>query len=347
MPEAILDANPVAISSPATTDAKPVESKPSIPASSPDTRAAAHALADSIRAKHESGSEETTTTQETKVEAVEEQATTEAKQEEEAKDEDKVEEIAIDAVDTADPDSKLPFHKHPRWQEVTKENKEFQTKLSSLEPLATSHQGLIKYCQSNNITDTAFSQAMELAALANKDPKVFVAKLESIVDTYRITLGDKLPADLAKSVEEGTISDVHAKELAQLRLKAIGLERQQGLTQEQMLHNRQSEVTNAVTTWFNSTGKRDINLASYKDDLTDRLFLLANQTPPMNASEAIALCERAYTDVRARDTARRPKPVARRAPINGHRSSSGDLSIMPLNTREDAHAIARAVAARH
>jgi len=118
-------------------------------------------------------------------------------------------------------DDQLPFHKHPRWQQV-------QGELKSARPKAASFDKLQGMMVERGIAPDDVDLGIELAALIKHNPAEAVKHLAPLIDGLKAQIGETLPEDLLKAVDEGQITEELAKQSARERAAA----RQAKVTQE-------------------------------------------------------------------------------------------------------------------
>lgn len=268
---------------------------------------------------------------------------------------DLVEEVAPDKAEGGEPsdkpklgDESLPFHKHPRFQELVKERNDFKQKIEQADPALKRDANLTKYCQDNGISNDEFVQAMEVAALLHNDPAKALETLRGYVETLELTLGNKLPADLQKEVDDGALSEARAKELANLRVKAQGLEFSGKKSEAQVAQERQQANVAAVNAWEESKRSTDTAYAK-KAPLIQKAFVaLCAMQPPRSAAEAVALAEQAYKEVNDALGTLTPKPPERRVLKTNGATVKGAIEVKAgTSLREALPLIAKQVAAQH
>ena len=245
-------------------------------------------------------------------------------------------------------DESLPFHKHPRFQELIKERNEFKTKVEQYEPAIKRDQALSEFCQKNSITNDEFVSAMEIAALLHNDPKKALESLRGYVETLELTLGNKLPADLQKEVDDGALSEERAKELANLRVKSQGLEYTGRKSEQQVAQERQHSIMNAVNSW--DASKRTSDPAYEKKyPLIEKAFVaLCAQTPPRTPAEAVQIAEKAYAEVNTALGTLVPKPPARKVLRSNGATAKNTIEVKPgTSLREALPLIAKQVVQAH
>lgn len=267
----------------------------------------------------------------------------EQKEKKDDKKEDKKDDVPLDEKDKA-----LPFHNHPRFREVIKERATFKQEAETLRPAAQRAQAIDQYCQKHGISDEEFNSAIQLTALLHTDPAKALDALRSYVDTLEVSLGNKLPTDLQKEVDDGTLSLERAKELTNARIKNQGLEHTTKKSEAQIAQERSNAITTAVNSW--DAQKRASDTAyDKKYPLIEKSFIaLCTMTPPKTPQEAIALAEKAYTEVNTALGSFIPKPPARKVLKTNGSVTKGVIDIKPgMNLKEALPLIVRKVLAEH
>jgi len=256
---------------------------------------------------------------------------------------DKKDEVALDEKDKT-----LPFHSHPRFREVIKERATFKQEVESLKPVAQRAQAIDQYCQKHGISDEEFNSAIQLTALLHTDPTKALDALRAYVDTLEVSLGNKLPADLQKEVDDGTLSLERAKELTDARIRNQGLEHTSKKSEAQVAQERSNAITTAVNSW--DSQKRASDTAyDKKYPLIEKAFIaLCSMNPPRNPQEAVTLAEKAYAEVNTAMSAFVPKPPTRKVLKTNGSVTKGVIDIKPgMNLKEALPLIARKVLAEH
>lgn len=190
-----------------------------------------------------------TESEETKTEEVEEQPT-DKKPEGEVED-DEGEDTEEDDKDDKQADGQdkskqtVPFS---RFEEVN-------SKVKSLEPLAKSQQELVTFCQQNGISQEQYRDAMHTLALINTNPKEALKKINTLTEQLKVAAEEGLPSDLQAAVDEGTLPEKYAKELAKSRLEKTQLTRQSQTAQEQAAYSDSQALLNTMSQWAASKAK--------------------------------------------------------------------------------------------
>jgi hypothetical protein len=219
-------------------------------------------------------------------------------------------------------DAKLPFNKHPRFQELLNTTKAQAHRLGEF-------QKEIDWCKQNGITPNLRKQAMDLAALSVKDPEAFYKLVGQMQGEYEVNAGIRLPDDLAKKVSDGKLDEEDAREIAKLRVERNGLDRSVKTAAQQQEEARQSQITEGLNTIGTVLAKNDPlfrpkaspNAANGIWEYSLNSFLLMQaQSPARNGLEAQQQFKQCYDEVKRTFSTLYPQKTARRLPS---RSASG------------------------
>ena len=225
-------------------------------------------------------------------------------------------------------DSKLPFHNHPRFKQVINERNDFEKKFTEIQatvkPLserAQRMQAVEDFCTKNNIPAQDYDASIRLAGLVRTNPKEALVKLKEITSALEIQLGDSLPADLQKQVDDGVIPLTQAQEISRLRLDKNVAENRIKVAQQTVEQQAKQQTVTALNDWTQSKIKSDPSFkpkatatdADGKYELVVKAFIADWQTnPPKTSQESIAIAERAYQSIHQFIEASIPKPTIRR-----------------------------------
>jgi len=232
-------------------------------------------------------------------------------------------------------DSKLPFGKHPRFQELVREKNEVKTKLAELTPIAERMRMIEEYCVKNNIDATSYDQALRLAGMIRTNPEGALQQLEEVVASLRVTTGAALPADLQTQVDNDVMTEASAQALAKERISRARAEYQLQQTQQQQMQRFQQEVKSSLDSWTAQKSKTDLAFkpkanASANDgkfELVQSQFAaLWTAQPPSSIAEAVNLAERAYANVDRYVASLIPRPVVTR-PLTPNRNAPANRNM--------------------
>lgn len=231
-------------------------------------------------------------------------------------------------------DEKVPFHKHPRWQEMIRERDSFKEE-------ATQYRQITSYMSQNQLSTEEVAKGFEIMALMKNDPlraREMLSQYTRALDEYA---GVILPQDLSKKVEEGVIDESAAQELARTRNEALANRaRYEQLAQAQQVQYQQASqqaIHGAVSGWEETIKQRDVDYAAKQNLVLDRARAYLAQGQPRTPQEAVAIVERAYADVN--DTLKGFAP--RRQPVRTVTSNSSTTNSQPVaRTLQEAIRIA-------
>lgn len=214
-------------------------------------------------------------------------------------------------------DADVPFHKHPRWQEMKAERDAFKSQ-------AEGFQQITNFMNENRLSSEEVSEGFAvMAALKSGAPEDLQAAYDWFVgNTQRLAeaLGHQLPEDIRSKVENGLLDEEAAQDLARQRARASLLEQQtrqitedqQRAVQAQEMQVAQQRMVSAVQSWEEGIKARDPDYASKKAVLVEdqvRAIIQRNGgVSPRSTEEAVALAEQAYGEVNERLKAFLPKP---------------------------------------
>jgi hypothetical protein len=200
-----------------------------------------------------------------------------------------------------------PFHEHPRWKEIN-------TQLQDARPLAEQTRKLNERLSQHGVSAEQYEQAVNMAILLNTNPQEAFKQLQPLVDQLSGIVGDRLPEDLVKKVEDGIVDLDTAKEVARLRAeRQFGEKRQQLTAQQQMAQS----VTTSLLSWETSKKKNDPDYGRKVTLVQDRLESLARTRGPKTAADFVELAELAYADVTKTLNGYVPRPPTPPLPRNG------------------------------
>lgn len=118
----------------------------------------------------------------------------------------------------------LPFHEHPRWKQIYTERNDLRTENTTLrtenEGLVTAAEslgGIQGFLEQNRLSGDDFDRGLTLMAQVRNDPDKALEFLVPLVQSLQERTGKALPADLQKEVDELTMPQERALELARLR----------------------------------------------------------------------------------------------------------------------------------
>src|ERR1041385_6709447 len=109
---------------------------------------------------------------------------------------------------------------YTRFQEVIAERTELKQKYEQAQPIVENYTRITDFCREHTITPDQFEKAMRVQALLNTNPSEALKELVPIVEALQGFVGNKLPDDIQKAVDEGKIDPSLARDYAQARAQA-------------------------------------------------------------------------------------------------------------------------------
>ncbi len=219
---------------------------------------------------------------------------------------------------TPSDDSKLPFHQHPRWQEVIKERDSLKQATEALKPFIDQQKNLDSYLRTNRITPDQFSEALQFLALQNSNPaeayNKYVKPLNERLGKYE---GQVIPPDLQEKVDRGVLTAEDAAAWSKQRANAEFT--QQRLQQDAVSQEEQAQAT-ALDDWVSQKRKSDPDYEVKREEIEDRHLKLVSlewqkqgigqpgRPTRLSASALTQLADQAYADINGRYTKRTPPP---------------------------------------
>jgi hypothetical protein len=225
----------------------------------------------------------------------------------------------------AEADQKLPFHNHPRWKEVVAERDAYRSEAGEYRKITT-------FMSQNGLTNEEVVEGFHIMALMKTNPAEAHKKISEYKAQLDAFVGEKLPEDISKKVEEGYLDDASAKELAALKAeKQLYEQRRQYAVQQQAEQARMS-IHSAVVNWEQQQKVKDPDWSAKQELVTDQVKLMLAAEQPNTPEEALALVERASSIIR--DRLSRFAPQRRPMTQVSSATSSANASAVPKSLLE-------------
>ncbi len=239
----------------------------------------------------------------------------------------------------------VPFHKHPRFQQVLKRAKDAEAKLSQLgnvEELTSKAKqvdDLKGWIDQTGLAPEEFNAGLEIMALMRHDPLAALEKLKPYMVQLQQLSGEVLPKELQEKVDSQQISQEDAQALARARSEAaIAKQRGQTLQQQQeamQQKNHHQQCWDAVNRWEEGFKKSDPDYSKKQKFITDRIRTLMQSNPPSSPDGYVTLCNTAAEQITAEMRGLLPKaPAVAAKPAST--SSSITAQAKPRNAMEAA-----------
>lgn len=224
------------------------------------------------------------------------------------------------------------FDKHPRFQKLLKENKD-------LKAPAEQYRKIEEFMTQNDLTPDEVADGFVIMSLIKQGrADEAMQRLSPILENLQTAVGQKLPEDLQKKVDDGYMDEESAKEVAQLRHQSRVSQTQAERRQQEMEAQRQNQtvqgIRSSVAEWERSVRQTDPDY-----DRKSRLITMAarelvlERGQPRNEAEALSLAKDAYA--LANEEAKRlspPKQPTQRRPSGS--ASSTQAAAQPASLYE-------------
>lgn len=129
-----------------------------------------------------------------------------------------------DGVTAEEDEAKLPFKDHPKWKEISSQNRilkvakeKNEAAIAELTPKAKTHEDLHSYLTENRLSADDFRNMLTIGAAMRNDPFAAYDMLLPIMQQLEGIVGVRLPADLQAQVTAGQVTPEVASELARTR----------------------------------------------------------------------------------------------------------------------------------
>lgn len=240
-------------------------------------------------------------------------------------------------------DQKLPFHKHPRWQEMKEANRALRNDVKALTEARTALEGqiqtfkegheqfqsVVRYMEASNLTSEEVNTGFEIMRLMKNDPEKALAALMPYVGQLQTVTGQVLPAELKAQVEQGVITEEAALELSRSRSREALASHaaETARRQVEQIQTRQTvdsfakTVESAVARWEQAWSTSP-DYKTLQPHVMERieLELLKRQTAgalPRTAEEAVQIAEQCKAEVEKKLRAFLPNQKREIRPVTG------------------------------
>ena len=189
----------------------------------------------------------------------------------------------------------VPFHKHPRFQEVIQQR-------NALREDAGRYQNVVGYLEANNLSSEEAANALHTFARAKVDPAGAFAELKPWLQELLVAAGEVMPADIQARVDSGEIPANVGVELSRERAKAKSHETRQGFeaqrTERQSQTNLAAELVSTADGWSKDRRVKDPNFAAKEPLLMREIaFLQQQEGKPKDKAGVLAQLAKAYEAV--------------------------------------------------
>lgn len=219
-----------------------------------------------------------------------------------------------------------PFGKHPRWQKMVAARNEYRDKataasqeIEALRPRADEYGLIEQYMSDNGLQPPELVEGFKIMALMKTDPAAAREALQAHLHRIDSFLGNVLPPDLQRQVDEGFTTEDIARETVRTRNQ---LQRQQAENEQYRQHIAQQDseqqqtqvrqgMVNAVSQWEAQVRTSDPDYAMKEQFVVDKLKVLRTQYRVETPEQAVQLAQMAYDQATKALRALNKKPEIR------------------------------------
>lgn len=191
--------------------------------------------------------------------------------------------------------SDVPFHKHPRFQNLIRER-------NSLREDAGRYQNVQTYLDENGLSAEEAANALHTFARAKVDPVGAFQELKPWLQQLLVDAGEVLPADIKERVEKGELTHDAALELSRSRATTKSHETRRGFDEQRQQRQQQraqsTEAVNTAAAWEADRRQKDPNFeAKYPALQREIAFLQQTEGKPTGKEGVQAQLKKAYDAV--------------------------------------------------
>jgi hypothetical protein len=191
--------------------------------------------------------------------------------------------------------SDVPFHKHPRFQEVLGD-------LKTAKVDAERYRNVQNYIEDQGLAAEEAAELLLIGGMMKRDPVGAWERVKPTIQKLLIAAGEVLPDDLKQRVEQGEMSREAAVELSRTRAQTESMrqgqtfDRQRAEVRQQNEH--QTSLQTAATDWAKDRQLKDPNFDAKQPALMNNLkVLMYDEGKPKTAEGVRDQLKRAYDAV--------------------------------------------------
>ena len=222
--------------------------------------------------------------------------------------EPETEETASEEQDDEDY-SDVPFHKHPRFQQLLR-------KAKTHEDDARRYRDVEAFLDQNGLAAEEAAELLMVGGLMKTNPTEAWARIKPHVQRLLVAAGEVLPDDLRQRVANNELSQQAALEMSRLRAQRSSDDAVRTFEQQRQERVRQQEASqtlmSAAESWERDRRAKDPNFEAKYEPLMDRVYALQRREGVPKTAEGVRdQLNRAYRSVAPPRPAASPPRTAR------------------------------------
>jgi hypothetical protein len=221
----------------------------------------------------------------------------------------------------------VPFHKHPRFQQLLKDKKASQGD-------AAQYRNVQNFMETNGISADEAAEGFIIMGLMKTNPAAAWERMKPTVQKLLIAAGEVLPDDLKTRVEKGELTPDAAFEISRSKAQLNSVTHAQTFEQQRRERTQQTERENSLYTaasdWEADRQAKDPNFAAKVPQLMREVAFLQRQEGKPDTPEGVKdQLKRAYASIVPPPVAKPapPRPNTRPSSMSGQKS--GNQSAAP------------------
>lgn len=193
--------------------------------------------------------------------------------------------------------SDVPFHKHPRFQQLLRQRNSFKQD-------AESHRQVQSFIENNGLSNEEVADGLVIMGLMKHSPVEAWKRLKPTIQNLLIAAGEVLPDDLRAMVEAGQMDSAAALEVSRARAGVSSMQVHQDFQQQRMQRQQHTQASQALAEsangWEDRRRRNDPNFEAKLVPLQKEiLFLQRTEGMPNTPQGVVAQLEKAYKNVNA------------------------------------------------
>lgn len=211
--------------------------------------------------------------------------------------------------------SDVPFHKHPRFQQLLRDRNESKQD-------AERYRNVQSFIDQNHLSAEEAADGLMIFGLMKTNPAEAWRLAKPTIQNLLIAAGEVLPNDLQARVRNGEMSQAAAMEVSRSRASVQSIQASQTYTQQRDAQRQQEQSHNAIITagdnWERDRRAKDPNFeAKIEPFKREMAYIQHSEGKPRTPEAMVDQFNRAY---RAVSGVANPSVIAPKAPIRAARS---------------------------
>lgn len=226
----------------------------------------------------------------------------------------------------------VPFHKHPRFQQLLRQRDSYRGERDEFKVDAERYRNVQTFIDQNGLSADEVADGLMTMALMKNNPIEAWKRMRPTVQNLLIAAGEVLPEDLNQMVANGEMSQEAALEVSRSRAAAKSMQAFQSFSEQRQERERQTSIAtslkSAANDWEVDRRKKDPNFDAKLEPLQKEvLFLQMTEGKPNTPDGVRAQLKKAYDRVNAslRPQRANPAPARNTRPVTGGQVAGGQM----------------------